>query len=102
MLKEICIRVGINAPLQKQLDAYKRITEALHRYLEQLQRIDIEAFHRETQQFERLASYTDRVLSEQQLNTALKICMSDLGIDLPWKGEFDTFMQDKNKHLVFE
>ena len=102
VLKEICIRVGISAPLQKQLDAYKRITEALHRYFEQLQRIDIEAFRRETQQFERLAGYTDRVLSEQQLNTALKMCMSDLGIDLPWEGEFDTFMQDKSKHLVFK
>lgn len=102
VLKEICIRAGISAPLQKQLDAYKRITEALHNYLEQLQRIDAEAFHKETQQFARLASYTDRVLDEQQLNTALKMCMSDLGINLPWEGDFDTFMQDKSNHLVFE
>lgn len=102
VLKEICVRVGISAPLQKQLDAYKRITEALHGYLEQLKQIDIAAFHRETQQFERLAHYTDSVLSEQQLNTVLKMCMSDLGIDLPWDGDFDAFMQDKSKHLVFK
>lgn len=102
VLKEICIRAGISAPLQKQLDAYKRITEALHSYLEQLQRIDAEAFRKETQQFARLASYTGRVLDEQQLNTALKMCMSDLGINLPWEGDFDTFMQEKSHHLVFE
>lgn len=102
VLKEVCIRAGISSPLQKQLDAYKRITGALHSYLEQLQQIDAEAFRRETQQFERLASYTDRVLNERELNTALKMCMSDLGISLPWEGDFDTFMQDKSRHMVFE
>ena len=47
VLKEICIRVGISATFEKQLDAYKQITASLRAYLLQLQQIDVEAFRRE-------------------------------------------------------
>ena len=102
VLKEICIRTGISALLEKQLNAYKQITAALHSYLLQLQQIDAEAFRRETEQFNRFAQYTDTILDEGQLNIALKASMIELGISLPWDGDFDLFMQDKSKHLRFE
>ena len=102
VLKEICIRTGISALLEKQLNAYKQITAALHSYLLQLQQIDAEAFRRETEQFNRFAQYTDTILDERQLNIALKASMIELGISLPWGGDFDLFMQDKSKHLRFE
>lgn len=102
VLKEICIRTGISTPLEKQLNAYKQITAALHSYLLQLQQIDAEAFRRETEQFNRFAQYTDTILDERQLNIALKASMIELGISLPWDGDFDLFMQDKSKHLRFE
>ncbi len=41
VLKEICIRVGISATFEKQLDAYKQITASLRAYLLQLQQIDV-------------------------------------------------------------
>ncbi len=102
VLKEICIRVGISATLEKQLDAYKQITASLRAYLLQLQQIDVEAFRRETEQFDRFAKYTDLIMDERQLNAALKASMIELGIRLPWDGDFDLFMRDKNKHLSFE
>lgn len=102
VLKEICIRVGIGATFEKQLDAYKQITASLHTYLLQLQQIDVEAFRRETEQFDRFAKYTDLIMDERQLNAALKVSMIELGIRLPWDGDFDLFMQDKSKHLSFE
>lgn len=102
VLKEICIRVGIGATFEKQLDAYKQITASLHTYLLQLQQIDVEAFRRETEQFDRFAKYTDLIMDERQLNAALKASMIELGIRLPWDGDFDLFMRDKNKHLSFE
>lgn len=100
--KEICIRVGISATFEKQLDAYKQITASLRAYLLQLQQIDVEAFRRETEQFDRFAKYTDLIMDERQLNAALKASMIELGIRLPWDGDFDLFMRDKNKHLSFE
>ena len=42
VFREICIRLGISFPLQKQLDAYIRINEALSLYLTQLEKIDFE------------------------------------------------------------
>ena len=102
VLKEICIRVGISATFEKQLDAYKQITASLRAYLLQLQQIDVEAFRRETEQFDRFAKYTDLIMDERQLNAALKASMIELGIRLPWDGDFDLFMRDKNKHLSFE
>ena len=70
VLKEICIRVGISATFEKQLDAYKQITASLRAYLLQLQQIDVEAFRRETEQFDRFAKYTDLIMDERQLNAA--------------------------------
>lgn len=98
----IRIRVGISATFEKQLDAYKQITASLHAYLLQLQQIDVEAFRRETEQFNRFAKYADLIMDERQLNAALKASMIELGIRLPWNGDFDLFMQDKSKHLSFE
>lgn len=102
VLKEICIRVGISTTFEKQLDAYKQITASLHAYLLQLQQIDVEAFRRETEQFNRFEKYSDLIMDERQLNAALKASMIELGISLPWNGDFDLFMQDKSKHLSFE
>ena len=102
VLKEICIRVGISATFEKQLDAYKQITASLRAYLLQLQQIDVEAFRRETEHIHRFAKYTDLIMDVRQLNAALKASMIELGMRLPWDGDFDLFMRDKNKHLSFE
>jgi len=43
-----------------------------------------------------------RVENEQQLNIVLRKTMIDLNIQLPWTGDFDSFMQDTSTHLVFQ
>lgn len=102
VLKEICLRAGIQAPLQKQLDAYKRITASLQTYMEQLKRIDLAAFQKETAQYQPLESYIDCIEDEKSLNFFLKKNMVELGISIPWEGDFDTFMRDKSRHLIYE
>lgn len=102
VLKEICLRAGIRAPLQKQLDAYKRITASLQTYMEQLKRIDLTAFQKETALYQPLESYIDCIEDEKSINLFLKKNMVELGISIPWEGDFDTFMKDENRHLVYE
>ena len=102
VLKEICLRAGIQAPLQKQLDAYKKITASLQTYMEQLKRIDLAAFQKETAQYQPLESYIDCIEDEKSLNFFLKKNMVELGISIPWEGDFDTFMRDKSRHLIYE
>ena len=102
VLKEICLRAGIQAPLQKQLDADKKITASLQTYMEQLKRIDLAAFQKETAQYQPLESYIDCIEDEKSLNFFLKKNMVELGISIPWEGDFDTFMRDKSRHLIYE
>lgn len=102
VLKEVCIRAGISLPLQKQLDAYKRITVSLENYLAELEHIDADAFQQETAQYHGISAQIDQISSERELNGVLIKSMIDLGIALPWSGEFDSFMSRKEDHLVFE
>ena len=91
VLREVCIRLGIRFPLQKQLDAYIRINEALTAYLAELKQLDTERFRQETEQYNQLV-----------LTHLLKEQYKTLGFPLPWgEGDFDTFMQQKEKPLVF-
>lgn len=103
-LKELCIRVQIPLPLQNTLDAFKRINAALESYLEELKKIDIDAFKRETERYRRMANLLDSAADENDLNVKLHIVIEEMGIELPWKGHdtFDDFMNDDNARLVFD
>lgn len=103
-LKELCIRVQIPLPLQNTLDAFKRINAALESYLEELKKIDIDAFKRETERYRRMANLLDSAADENDLNVKLHIVIEEMGMELPWKDHdsFDDFMNDDNVRLVFD
>lgn len=67
----------------------------------QLKSIDLESFQQETESYNHSLQYMDHVETEDQLNILLRQSMIDLGIDLPWQGDFDAFMSNKENHLVF-
>lgn len=102
VLREIFIRIGITGPLQRQIDAYIRINEALTEYLEKLKQIDIEAYKKEVAQYQQLLSAIEKVNTESELNVLLYEEYERIGIKLPYKGAFDDFMNDKSTVLVFE
>ncbi len=102
VLKEICIRTGIALPLQESIDAYKRLTVYMQHYYEELQKIDVERFQRETEEYNQWSRCLKQASNEEQLNVILLKAMDDLGISLPWTGDFDSFMRDKTAHLVFQ
>ncbi len=102
VFREVCIRAGISFPLQKQLDAYIRINEALVQYLSQLEQIDIERFKRETKQYNELIAMMECSSNEAELNVVLRNEYKVLGIQLPYEGEFDDFMNDSSSVLEFK
>ncbi len=102
VLKEVCIRVGLVNGLQMQIEAYKRINEALQTYLYELEKIDMQTFQKETQEYNRLAVMFASVDSEEELNSMLLETFEKLDLSKPWKGDFNEHMSNKNGALVFE
>lgn len=102
VFREVSIRLGISFPLQKQLDAYIRINEALAMYLSQLERIDIERFKEETEQYNKMITLLEDAESEEILNFVLRNEYKALGFELPYNGDFDDFMNNSNSFLEFK
>lgn len=102
VLKEVLIRIGIANPLQKQIDAFIRINEALVMYMNELEKIDIDLFKKETEKYNVLMNDFMKVTSQEELNVMLIGDFESLGLSQPWKGDFNEFMSDKSKNLVFE
>lgn len=103
-IKEVCIRTGLALPLQRELEAFKRINAAVTAYLKELEKIDIEAFKRETESYNSIISLLNNASDEDELNKNLHLALETLGIKIPWEGydSFDDFMDDNNSKLVFE
>lgn len=102
VLKEVCIRLGISDALQKQIEAYKRINEALLVYLRELEKIDIEAFWRETEEYNRLMAEFTAAKTDMELNKVLLDAFDRLTVRKPWEGDFNEHMSNQNATLTFE
>ncbi|MCM1387105.1 MAG: hypothetical protein NC231_07245 [Bacillus sp. (in: Bacteria)] len=102
VLKEVCIRIGLTNALQKQIEAFKRINEALLVYLHELELIDIETFKKETEQYNQLIKEFTTAKTQEELNQMLLDTFDRLGWKKPWEGDFEAHMSNKNATLVFE
>lgn len=102
VLKEICIRIHISLPLQAYLESYKKINEAMLSYLNELKKIDIERFKKETEEYNYIMEFFGKVSTTEELNTMLIETFDKMGINKPWQGDFDKHMSNKNGTLTFE
>lgn len=102
VMKEVFIRVGIKDSLQKHIDAYKRINETLLLYLKELEKIDIELFKKETEEYNKAISIFISASSEEELNQMLLVTFHQMGLDKPWKDDLDDHMSNKNATLEFK
>lgn len=102
VLKEVCIRVGISNALQMNIEAYKRINEALLSYLRELEKLDIELFKKETEAYINVVDVFSTAKSIEELNVMLLDTFERMGINKPWEGSFDEHMSNKNATLVFK
>ena len=102
VFREVCIRLGISFPMQKQLDAYIRINEALFLYLAELEKIDLELYKKETEQYNLLLAKLESADSEEKLNDMLRDVYRSLGLEPAYKGTFNDFMNDPLAVLEFK
>lgn len=102
VLKEVFIRLGLPDSLQKTIDAYKQVNQALLEYLHELQKIDIDLYKKETATYVEMTKCLDNVKTERDLNTVLLDIYETAEIKKPWVGDFNLFMGDKSKTLKFE
>lgn len=102
VLKEVCIKIGLADTLQMDIDAYKRINEALLEYLHQLEKIDIEQFKAEISDYNKTILLFRSVRTEEELNAILLKTFDCVGIQKPWQDSFDEHMSNKNVSLIFE
>lgn len=102
VLKEICIRVGIALPLQTYLESYKRINEALLFYLHELEKIDIERFRKETEEYNCVISVFRKADTNEELNVMLLETFDRMGFQKPWQGDFGEHMSNKDATLIFK
>lgn len=72
------------------------------KYAAELMKIDFKKFSEETAIYYSLALKIENAKSETELNTMLKNALNAIGVKIPWEGDFDSFMNNKNAVLVFE
>lgn len=84
------------------IDYYARQAAMFERYAAELMEIDLEQLKKEIAIYTKAADRLTSDMSESELNVALKASIAELGISIPWKGNFDDFMKDKSNKLVFE
>lgn len=101
-IKEICIRVGLNVDLEEYLESFKRVNEAIETYLNELETIDIDQFRKETEIYNSFSQKLQNTTDEVKMNQLLLESMRESGITLPWEGDFNDFMSNKNNKLVFK
>ena len=97
VFKEVCIRIGLSNSLEANLDAYKRINEALALYLQELEKIDIARFKQETEEYNTMISSLSNTTTESDLNKILINNFKSLGMNIIWGDDFNRCMNDKNE-----
>ena len=71
-------------------------------YLHELEQIDIEAFKKETEMYNRSIENFNSIDTNEELNDTLLEIFDKLGFDIPWQGDFDKHMSNRNGVLVFK
>lgn len=88
--------------MSTEVNYFYRQAEYFEKYAAEIMMIDIDKFHEETEAYYSTALKIEDAKNESELNSILKDILNEIGIQIPWKGDFDSFMSDKNAVLVFE
>ena len=71
-------------------------------YAAKLEKLDIEKFKKETEQYKSIALQISKTETETEMNNILLKAYEAFNIKIPWEGDFDSFMGNRSNHLVFE
>ena len=70
--------------------------------IDELNKIDIELFKKETQEYNKVVNVFDSAKTYEELNIMLLDIFNKMGYNKPWQGSFDEHMSNKSGTLRFE
>ena len=70
-------------------------------YVAKLLQVDVKTVIRETEKYNRVLELLEGN-NYSMINDQLKNLMSEININLPWQGDFSSFMSNKKSKLVFK
>ena len=80
---------------------FVRQAEYFESYAAELMDIDLDKFKQETLMYSNVSLEITEAKTEQELSIILEKAFKAIGIKIPWEGEFDDFMSNKELTLVF-
>lgn len=101
IMRELGIRFGLSGVLERELDAMRRINIALAGYIKEAKQYDINTSLNNVNSFSVLTKKVDRATYEKELCSILVTFCNEKGYELPWRGNFDDFMNDRANRLIF-
>lgn len=88
--------------IPSEVSNYKEIADVMENLAAKLSNLDIAKFKADTERYVSISNKISRVTSADELNSLLIAAYQVFDINIPWEGDFNTFMENKNNHLVFE
>ena len=92
--------VALNC-IPSEANNYKEIADAMENLAAKFANLDIDKFKKDTEMYHDLGNKIENASNEEDLNELLKSAYRAFNINIPWKGDFDAFMGNKDNHLVF-
>ncbi|MBR8702213.1 MULTISPECIES: hypothetical protein [unclassified Fusobacterium] len=102
VLKEILLRFGFSFGLDAAIENFREINEALYEQLNELEKIDLNAYHEECKKYMEVKAILTDVTSEEELHSKLLLVYDQLEIEKPYEGNFDDFMRNKDQKFIFK
>jgi hypothetical protein len=81
---------------------YREIAKAMDQFAAKIAKLDIEKFRQDTERYANVAEDIANCEDDDAINSILYDAYEKFGIKIPWEGDFDSFMGNKNNRLVFE
>jgi hypothetical protein len=88
--------------LSQEVQYFQEQAAYFERYASELMNLDLEKFKEETLAYESFILDMEKAQNEDELQMMLGRTFEKLGIEKPWKGDFQEFMSQKSMGLVFE
>ncbi|MBD5525765.1 MAG: hypothetical protein HDR04_15370 [Lachnospiraceae bacterium] len=88
--------------MPNEVNNYAEIATYMERLAAKYAKIDIESFRKETGKYKETAIKISATTSEEELTFVLEKAYVLFEIELPWKGDFNEFMSNRDNKLVFE
>lgn len=101
MIKKAIHSLNSVPTIERTVNYYKEQSRYFSEYCGELMEFDKSTFEKEVNVYKNSLSKLSENMTESDMNKALKEIYLVLGIELPWKDDFDDFMGNKSNRLQF-